>query len=208
MCQELGMRLWMGGCCAKLPHAAHQPCVSSCISAQLWPTLESCSPQSFCSCFVHRLGSDISFRAHERDLFGARDMKNTSQPLTEMPGFKPRGCSVCEHPLQYFKAEMPIHAVQLQGLWHLYLLWLITCSGEQSHNIPQSIMRLKQMACHIELLHQRDKEKVFNLLQLHRASSYSLATESLKTKGRQTSQWAGIKQKQLGHFTLVTAFES
>lgn len=111
-------------------------------------------------------------------------MKNTSQPSTEMPGFKPRGCSVCEHSLQYFKAEMPSHAIQLQGLWHLYLLRLITCSGEQSHNIPQSIMRLKQMACHIELLYQRDKEKVFNLLQPHRASIYSLATESLKIKAR------------------------
>lgn len=59
---------------------------------------------------------------------------------------------------------MPNSPVWSQGLWHLYVLCLTICSSEQSHNIPQKIMRLKQMACQvIELLYQRDKEKVFNL---------------------------------------------
>lgn len=59
----------------------------------------------------------------------------------------------------------------------------------------------------IELLYQRDKEKVFNLLQLHRASSYSLGMES-EDKQEDDISVSKNQTETAGPFHPVTACES
>lgn len=158
----------------------------------------------------------------------SRYVQNTSQPLAETSASKPRGTASdsFKTPAHWGSLlwEDWLHIIQNKNAkpWNigcrdcgtncLYLLCLIICSWGQSHTIPYRLVRLKQMAYPvIKLLYQKDKEKAFNLLLLHRGrsrSGYSSGMEPPLTNGKMTTQWAKITQKQLGHFTLVTVCQS